>query len=63
MNTSVYRAYGKWILTGEHAVLRGCPALVFPLQQQFMEFTYIKSSEDIKIEIKGLNKKTLSLLL
>ncbi|MBM93180.1 MAG: hypothetical protein CMF51_00305 [Legionellales bacterium] len=29
----VYSSCGKWILLGEHAVLRGCPALVFPTKQ------------------------------
>lgn len=34
------RVYGKWILAGEHTVLRGGSALVFPVFQKFVEFTY-----------------------
>lgn len=26
--------YGKWILAGEHAVLRGHSALVFPIKEK-----------------------------
>lgn len=36
--------HGKWILAGEHAVLRGHGALVFPLKKQTLAFRY-KSSE------------------
>ncbi|RME17756.1 MAG: hypothetical protein D6797_01860 [Bdellovibrio sp.] len=33
-------AYGKWILCGEHSVLRGAPALAFPVKNYPMMFTY-----------------------
>ena len=38
--TIEYTASGKWILTGEHAVLRGHPALLFPLKNFFITLNY-----------------------
>lgn len=35
-----FRAYAKWILSGEHAVLRGAPALVFPLKTFELVLSY-----------------------
>jgi len=34
------KAHGKWILAGEHAVLRGHPCLVFPLRDVFCELSF-----------------------
>lgn len=34
------RTFGKWILAGEHTVLRGGQALVFPLKTRFLDFEF-----------------------
>lgn len=38
------RTYGKWILAGEHTVLRGGRALVFPLKSQFLDWRFYPES-------------------
>lgn len=49
-------AHAKWILAGEHAVIRGHPALVFPLLKKKISFDYQKSSEKLKLVYpKGRN--------
>lgn len=56
-------AYGKWILAGEHAVLRGCPALVFPLKQQKMKLHYVNNQNDLSVKLEGPYGESLKLLV
>lgn len=52
-NLSPYQTttHGKWILAGEHAVIRGHGALVFPLQDKILSLHYTPSSSAITLEI------------
>lgn len=46
------RTFGKWILAGEHTVLRGGKALVFPLRSRFLDFQYLyKENKNLEIQI------------
>lgn len=54
---------GKWILFGEHAVLRGSQAIVFPLKSRFLELSHINSSSEFKIEISGFCASDLEMII
>ncbi len=45
--------YGKWILAGEHAVLRGHPAIIFPVKDRTLVFQYWHSKEEARAEFIG----------
>ncbi len=54
------RIPGKWILAGEHSVLRGGKALVFPLSSQYLEIFYFKADSALKIDLQGVNSNEIS---
>ncbi len=52
MKTFETRTFGKWILAGEHAVLRDCPALVFPLRSRHLHFRFVPKASIAGLELK-----------
>lgn len=54
---------GKWILAGEHAVLRGSRAIVFPLKSRFLNLSYEKNNSELQIEITGLCASDLEMII
>lgn len=55
MKTFETTVYGKWILSGEHAVLRGSPALVFPLKSRFIRLRFEQDAkvDGIQLSLEG----------
>jgi mevalonate kinase len=53
--------YGKWILAGEHAVLRGSPALAFPLLSRRLELGF-EPADDLDVSFAGPHGDELKLL-
>ncbi|MEE9452427.1 MAG: mevalonate kinase [Gammaproteobacteria bacterium] len=47
-------AHGKWILAGEHAVIREHPALVFPVLNKTLSLAYQNNNEPLAIDFSGL---------
>lgn len=47
------QVYGKWILAGEHAVLRGHPAIIFPVKEKSLTLKYWPTEEEIRAEFSG----------
>jgi mevalonate kinase len=56
------RSYGKWILAGEHAVLRGVPALVFPIRSRYLDLRFIQSPGPLELNLAGDHGSELQLL-
>lgn len=55
MNTETFKTtvFGKWILSGEHAVLRGNPAIIFPVKTKKLELNYWDTNDEIRAEFTG----------
>jgi len=54
--------HGKWILAGEHAVLRGHGALVFPVPEKKLTLRYEPSSSDLDADYSGSSDADMHLL-
>lgn len=53
---------GKWILAGEHTVLRGSPALVFPLKSRTLALSYQPGQQPLHLDLAGEHGEELQLL-
>lgn len=51
--------FGKWIFSGEHSVLRGGPALVFPLFKKKLELEYTPSTLPLSVTASGENASSI----
>lgn len=54
--------YGKWILVGEHAVVRGHAALVFPVKEKKLTLSYSASSKSLGADYTGSSGADMHLL-
>lgn len=57
-----FQSYGKWILAGEHSVLRGSPALVFPHKSYTITSRFDMTDKELEIEFSGPYGQKLELI-
>lgn len=53
------QTFGKWILAGEHAVLRGSRALAFPLEARGLELRHAADTGGLRLDVEGLQHEVL----
>ena len=54
--------HGKWILAGEHAVIRGHGALVFPVNEKKLTLSYNHSTSELNADYTGESGADMHLL-
>ncbi|MBA3537406.1 MAG: mevalonate kinase [Tatlockia sp.] len=54
--------HGKWILSGEHSVLRGHSALVFPIKEKELCLSYSKTGAELSANYEGSSGSEMHLL-
>lgn len=54
--------YGKWILAGEHAVLRKHGALVFPIEEKKLHLSYRNLGSELSADYEGTHGSDMHLL-
>jgi mevalonate kinase len=54
--------FGKWILAGEHAVVRGHEALVFPVKEKYLHLSYVAAAPMLGADYQGSSGADMHLL-
>lgn len=62
MSVYVTKTFAKCIVAGEHSVLRGYPALVFPVHRTSLTLSYKKTAQEFSVEFTGPYAKELGLV-
>ncbi len=62
MNSYSSESYAKCIISGEHSVLRGCPALVIPVKSCALKSTWDLSDKPLELSFSGEHSRELSLV-